>query len=380
MQSQYKHIIGIMSGTSLDGIDIALVKVKGSGLDVQYELIEYDSFSFEEDVVSKILKQSISETSSVDGITELHYQLGEVYNDALNRFLNEKKVDVKIDAIGLHGQTIHHLPQAKYKSTLQIGSPSHLAFHQETTVVSNFREMDIIAGGDGAPLVPYTDYVMFKNDIGQILLNIGGISNVTVISKNARLDEVYAFDTGPGNMMMNSAMQYFYQKPYDKDALIARKGKRIDKLLNELIENPYFKMLPPKSTGREMFREDLVLEICKKYENRPEDVLYTFTEFTAETIYLAYQDFIKNKSQVERLVVSGGGAYNPLLMDLLKDKFDIDVITQEDLGFSSDAKEALAFALLANDTLEGVANNLPSATGAQVPVILGQITYNPKGV
>lgn len=379
MPLKTKNIIGIMSGTSLDGVDVALIKVKGSGLESDYELVAYSSYPYDQDLVQRILSQSVVETSDVASITQLHYELGEVYASCVSQFMDEHKIEEHIDLIGLHGQTIHHLPDGNPKSTLQIGSASHLAFVHETTVVSNFREMDIVAGGDGAPLVPYTDYMMFKNKIGQVLLNIGGIANVTVISKDAKLDEVFAFDTGPGNMMINAAMQYFYQKDYDKDGLVASSGELIRDLYDRLLDHEYFSLAPPKSTGREMFGVEMVEDICKAYSDQPADVIHTLTQFTAETIYRAYVDFIIDVTDVSRLVVSGGGAYNKFLMKALQERFEIDVLTQEDLGHSSDAKEAIAFALLANDTLEGVTNNVPSATGAKVPVILGQITQNPRG-
>ena len=239
--------------------------------------------------------------------------------------------------------------------------------------------MDIVAGGEGAPLVPYTDYVMFKNKRGMLLVNIGGIANVTVIPKGGLLEDVYAFDTGPGNMMMNAAMNIFYGKTYDKDGLIASKGKRIEELYELLLKHPYIQLSAPKSTGREMFGEDSVAKICKKYQSQQEDVLFTLTEFTAESIYQAYKLHIENKTNIEQVVISGGGAYNPVLMQALKKRFEQEVLRQEDLGFSSDAKEAIAFALLANDTLQHIPNNCTSATGATTSVILGQITRNPRG-
>lgn len=374
-----KYIIGMMSGTSLDGIDLALVKIRGKGIDVVYELIEYASYPYSQSIQDKILKQSVKESSDVEGISSLHYELGELYSDAVGRFIKEKNIQVKIDAVGLHGQTIHHLPNQNPKATLQIGSASHIAFHHKTTVVSNFREMDIVAGGEGAPLVPYTDYVMFKNKRGMLLVNIGGIANVTVIPKGGLLEDVYAFDTGPGNMMMNAAMNIFYGKTYDKDGLIASKGKRIEELYELLLKHPYIQLSAPKSTGREMFGEDSVAKICKKYQSQPKDVLFTLTEFTAESIYQAYKLHIENKTNIEQVVISGGGAYNPVLMQALKKRFEQEVLRQEDLGFSSDAKEAIAFALLANDTLQHIPNNCTSATGATTSVILGQITRNPRG-
>lgn len=373
-----RNIIGIMSGTSLDGIDIALVHVEGSGVDTRYELLEYSSYPYSKDIQEKVIDVSYIETSNVAKISSLHYELGQLYSDAVQGFIKDRNIDVKIDAVGLHGQTIHHLPNEEIKSTLQIGSASHLAFDLKTTVVSNFREMDIVAGGDGAPLVPYTDYIMFGNKEGLMLQNIGGIGNVTVIGKDAAIEDVFAFDTGPGNMMINTASQYFYQKDYDENGDYAKQGKRIDALYKDLCSHDYINKLPPKSTGREMFGEDMTLEYCRQYKENPKDVIYTLTEFTAETIYQSYLLFIKDKIEIDKLVISGGGAYNKMIMSGLRTRFDIPVLRQEDLGYSSDAKEAIAFALLANDTLSHIPNNIAQATGAKCPVILGQITMNPR--
>ena len=367
-----------MSGTSLDGIDVALVRIEGSGVDTKYELLEYASYPYSKDIQDKVMDVSYVETSDVAKISTLHYELGQVYSDTVQTFIKDHQIKEKIDAVGLHGQTIHHLPNETIKSTMQIGSASHLAFDLKTTVVSNFREMDIVAGGDGAPLVPYTDYIMFGNKEGLMLQNIGGIGNVTVIGKDSAIEDVFAFDTGPGNMMINTASQYFYQKDYDENGDYAKQGKRIDSLYESLINHDYIKETPPKSTGREMFGETMTLEYCRQYQDKPNDVIYTLTEFTAETIYQSYLRFIKDKVAIDKLVVSGGGAYNQVIMKELALRFDIPVLRQEDLGHSSDAKEAVAFALLANDTLSHVPNNIPQATGAKCPVILGQITMNPR--
>lgn len=379
MLSQSKNIIGIMSGTSLDGIDVALINVKNSGLDTEYTLIAYDSYPYTNDIKEKVKQASFVETSNVAQIATLHYELGHCYSKAVQQFIKEHNITSKIDAIGLHGQTIHHLPNQEIKATLQIGNASQLAYDLETTVVSNFREMDIVAGGDGAPLVPYTDLVMFGNKEALMLQNIGGIGNLTIIPKDAKFDDIYAFDTGPGNMMINAATEYFYQEQYDKDGYYASEGSVIEEVYKQLLNHDYINTAPPKSTGREMFGEDLTLRICKMYSDRPNDVIKTLTEFTAETIYQSYLKFVKPQTKIDKLVVSGGGAYNKTLMKAISERFDVSVYTQEDLGYSSDAKEAIAFAILANDTLNHKANNLPSATGSNERVVLGQITFNPKG-
>ncbi|HZJ87158.1 MAG TPA: anhydro-N-acetylmuramic acid kinase AnmK [Erysipelothrix sp.] len=367
-----KIVVGIMSGTSLDGIDYALCKISDLDKKIDVELISYASYPYPKNILKQIKQASFDETSSVSLITQLHYELGKLYSTYLTKFIKESKFDGKIDAVGLHGQTIHHLPDKK--ATLQIGAASFMAYEHKVDVVSNFREMDIVAGGEGAPLVPYTEWLLYDD---LLLQNIGGIGNITVLPKNATLDEVYAFDTGPGNMMINYATEYYYQKPFDEDGLYAAKGQVIKNLLNELLAHSYLNVKPPKSTGREMFGEDVTRDICERYPTRANDVIRTLTEFTALSIKHSIEMFVKE--DIKTLVVGGGGAYNKTLMNALKTHLNKRVLTHEDVGYSSDAKEAIAFALLAYKTMLKETNNAPKATGAKDHVILGQITYGHYG-
>lgn len=378
MSSPKKTILGIMSGTSLDGIDIAMLEVTGSSASTQFEVTGYRGYPYDDAVRERILAASHPKTSNVELLCSLNFELGVIYSAAVRKFMEDEQYTGPIDLVGLHGQTVYHIPQ-KPSSTLQIGTASQLAFDHHTTVVSNFREMDIAAGGEGAPLVPYTDFLIYRSDDKGILLqNIGGIGNVTVLPKASGIEDVWAFDTGPGNIMINAAAQYYYNQDYDKNGDYARKGHVIQELLDSLKEHPYLKLHPPKSTGREMFGETYVKTLCERYPEQADDVIRTLTDYAAYTIAHAYRTHIFAHTHIDTIILSGGGAYNPVLVEAIQNYLsEYSVFTQEDIGYSSDAKEAIAFALLANETIYGVANNVPSATGAKHAVILGQITPNP---
>lgn len=382
MKTNSKIATGLMSGTSLDGVDAVLVSIANEGLETQVEVLEFISYPIDDLLKTRILKNCVPETSSVAEITSLNVELGLLWCDAVDMLLSKSNYTGHIDFIASHGQTIYHQPKAEgplVPSTLQIGDPSALAYRFKTDVVFNFRMMDMVDGGDGAPLVPYSEFILYRSDEKTTLLqNIGGIGNVTVIPKNATIDDVTAFDTGPGNMMINAATHYFYGKAYDKDGTYAKQGILIPELFDELISHEYLTITPPKSTGREMFGEDVVNEICQRYSDVPNDVIATLTHFTAYSITDAYKRFIIPNTPVDRVVLGGGGAYNPELVRLIKDYLsDVEVLVQEDLGYSSDAKEAIAFAVLGNETLYRQTSNVPNATGAQNHLILGQISPNP---
>lgn len=382
-KNNIKFGVGLMSGTSLDGVDAVLVEIEGFGPETKLKVIDFTSLDMPDDIRVKILKACYPDTSNVALISSLNVELGEVWSKAVRKLLEQAQFDGELDFIASHGQTIYHMPlaQADYvRSTFQIGDPSRLAYDFNTNVVFNFRMMDMIAGGDGAPLVPYSEYILYRrSDVGVLLQNIGGIGNVTVLPLNANLEDVWAFDTGPGNMMINAATQYYYNETYDRDGLYANQGSIIQQLLEKLLGMPYLKQLPPKSTGREMFGEDVVKEICEQYPNQANDVIATLTLYTAHTIANAYRDFIFEKHNISEVIVGGGGAYNQFLMSKLKELLpEVKVITQEELGFSSDAKEAIAFAILGNETLNGMYGNVPSATGAKHSVVLGQISPKPR--
>ncbi|MGG3564616.1 anhydro-N-acetylmuramic acid kinase AnmK [Neobacillus rhizosphaerae] len=379
------YVVGLMSGTSLDGVDAALVKIDGCGLQSKVELIDFVSIPFSTDVKKDIHDALSIDTSNSQQICSLNFQLGGIFADAVIAVCQKADFPLEqLNLIGSHGQTIYHQPNRSGKfvpSTLQIGEPAVIAYQTQTTVVSNFRTMDMAAGGQGAPLVPYTEMILYgSSEKSRLLQNIGGIGNVTVLPKQATIDDVYAFDTGPGNMMIDYLCQKFFAQPYDKGGEIGKRGRVNQALLEECMSIPFVLASPPKSTGRELFGASLVEKLVSNYSHvSPEDFITTMTRFTARSIAENYKTFIFPKTIIDEVIVGGGGSYNDTLMSMLQEEL-IDhcrVYQQEDFGFSSEAKEAIAFAILANETMNHLPSNVPSATGAKRPVILGNITPVP---
>lgn len=377
--------VGLMSGTSLDGIDAALVEIKGSGINTKVNLLEFETFKIPTEIKNEIKKACLEDKSSVDLICSLNFKLGNLFADSVIDILNKANIDIEqLDYIASHGQTIYHIPKDReglVKSTLQIGEASVIAYKTNTLVVSNFRVMDMAANGEGAPLVPYTEYILYsEKEKGIALQNIGGIGNVTVLPESNLIDDIFAFDTGPGNMAIDEACNILFGIPYDKDGKIASSGVVNDEMLNELMKMKYIHEKPPKTTGREDFGQRFVEKIIHKYsELKSEDIVATLTMFTAKSISYNYKKFIIPNNKLEKVIIAGGGAHNKTLIKFIKEELnDVDVLIQEDLGFSSDAKEAIAFAVLGNETLNNNFSNVPSATGANEKVILGQITMSPR--
>ncbi|MED4016133.1 anhydro-N-acetylmuramic acid kinase AnmK [Sutcliffiella cohnii] len=371
--------IGLMSGTSVDGVDVAVIKVSGNGLSTKYSLLAFDTIPFPEKLTERIFNQFNPQTSSVDVLCSINFELGTIFKDAAEKVVEASELRKEdIDFIGSHGQTFYHIPKEKeglLRSTLQLGEASILAQHFQCPVVSDFRVRDIAAGGEGAPLVPYIDYLMFGQQEKNIALqNIGGIGNVTFLPKGLEKEHVIAFDTGPGNMVIDEAVKILTggKLQFDNEGEIAKKGTPNKETVARLLENPYFSYNIPKSTGRERFGAQYTRELVSQLREQRlsiEDIIATVTMFTAASIVDQYKRFIPQG--IDELIVSGGGAYNKTLLKYLSESFCVK--TQEDIGFSSDAKEAIAFALLANETLSGNANNLPVATGANESVVLGKI-------
>jgi anhydro-N-acetylmuramic acid kinase len=371
-----------MSGTSLDGIDVALCKIKGFGLDTDIKLVKLNTYSYSKELLADIKKSLNLKTSDAQLLCSLNFKLGKEYAFAANELIKEANLNNSdISFIANHGQTIYHQAETKnglIKSSLQLGDAATIAYECKITVVSNFRAADIAAGGDGAPLVPFVDYLLYRSKEKSIALhNIGGIANTTILPKNCSIEEVTAFDTGPGNMMINQAMEVLYDKTYDNDGYIASKGNLLKKMFDELMENHYLSQKPPKSTGRELFGVEYTDSIIKKYSNQSsEDIVHTLTVFAAESIIKAYKDFVLPKYSLDQIIFTGGGAYNKFLISYIKLQFKtIEVLTFEDVNENSDAKEAIAFAVLGNETLNRSYNNCPSATGARDKVILGQVNF-----
>lgn len=376
--------IGIMSGTSVDGVDVAIISVKGSGDKLSYQQLAFDTVDIPQALRREIFRQFSPSESAVDKLCSLNFELGKLFASAARTVVEKAGLRIEdIDFIGSHGQTIYHIPVDQsgaglVKSTMQIGEASVLAEMFQCPVVSDFRVRDMAAGGEGAPLVPYVDHLLFRLDSKNIALqNIGGIGNVTYLPKGGSASDVIAFDTGPGNMIMDEAMNILTEGQFlfDNNGDLAAKGTVHQVILDELMNHPYLGLPIPKSTGRELFGAAYTRRLVDRMLGMglsSADILATLTKFTALTITDQLGRFLPG--EVDTLVVSGGGAYNATLLGFLKELGDFAVKTQEDLGFSSESKEAVAFALLANETLFGVPNNVPSATGAAKQVVLGKLT------
>lgn len=370
--------IGIMSGTSLDGIDICLVNIHQIKKDYTYEIEQFKSYKYRLSLINKIKEASKNDTSTVQKICSLNYEVAYAYVEAIQQFINDTSCNmVEVDFIAMHGQTIWHNPNhmdGYFSSTLQIGEPAVIAYAFNKKVISNFRTMDMAAGGSGAPLIPFVNYQLYKNQNKNIAFqNIGGIGNVCYLKKNSSPDDVIAFDTGPGNMLIDGAMQKLYHLDYDAFGNIAKKGKMITEVLDEMLEDSYLYMPYPKSTGREKYNDqyldDLISKI-KKYTPKNEDVIATITAYTAYTIIKEYQLFLPD---IDEIILSGGGAHNKFLVDLLRQNLTAKIIISDQI----DTYEAFGFAILGHMTILNQASNLPSVTGAKKAVILGNITNPP---
>jgi anhydro-N-acetylmuramic acid kinase len=382
-----KWVIGLMSGTSLDGVDAALVKISGFGHLTEAQLKHFVSVPFDKSVQAELLRVASGTPVSAQIISHLNFLLGALYSQAILQLCKEAEVQPnEIDLVGSHGQTIFHQSEPTLfcgrplSSTLQIGEASVLAENTGITTISDFRPRDMAAGGKGAPLIPYVDYLLFRDlKIGRALLNIGGIANVTSLPAGARLQDVTAFDMGPGNMVMDALVRHFTGggQKFDLNGATARRGKVLAPLLENLLALPYFQADPPKTAGREQFGEAFVSEIILQSGGASaEDVLCTAAELTVQSVAHAMTRFVLPKASIGQLVVSGGGARNLYLMDRLQAALpQLEVFQSDALGVPTAAKEAMGFAILANETFHLQAGNVPSATGAHHPVILGKVVY-----
>ncbi|NLZ05650.1 MAG: anhydro-N-acetylmuramic acid kinase [Phycisphaerae bacterium] len=375
------RVAGLMSGTSVDGVDVAIVDIR----DAKVRLVAFDVFPYKPALRAEILALCHPDSARVDRICHLNHVLGEAFAEAVLKLCRRCGIAAdSINLIGSHGQTIWHQPQGgRYggrtiRSTLQIGEPSVIAQRTGITTVADFRPRDMAAGGQGAPLVPYADYVLFRDaKVSRAVQNIGGIANVTFLPRACRSDEVLAFDTGPGNMVIDGIVRLATRgrRHFDRGGAMAARGKVDETLLREMLKHPFLRRKPPKSTGREEFGQAYSEWLGQKSRKRglaPGDMVATVTAFTARTIADAYRRFLP--AMPDEMVLAGGGAHNRTLVRMLRRELTaVKIRTTDEFGIDVDAREAVAFAVLAWATICGTANNVPSATGAAEPVVLGKI-------
>lgn len=378
-----RKIVGLMSGTSVDGVSLVLAEVCGQQLETKVKLLAYKTYPYPEDLRRMIFKLFGGNEANVENLCLANFVLGEFYARKIIEFLREAGVEnSEVDLIASHGQTVYHIPQPRTvngittRATLQIGEPSVIAERTGITVVADFRPRDIAAGGQGAPLIAYVDYVLFRSqDKNVAVQNIGGIANVTYLPAGCSIEDVLAFDTGPGNMVIDGVVRRLTRGRlnYDVDGNIAARGKVSEELLKWLMSHPYISKKPPKTTGREMFGEafvDKVMEKARKLGVWGEDLVATVTAFTAESIAYNYEAFL---GKVDLVILGGGGAKNKTLLRMLQHRLNAEIKTHEDFGIPEQAKEPLGMAILANETIMGNPNNVPGATGARNRVIMGKI-------
>lgn len=379
-----KLILGVLSGTSVDSVDIVLVNINGSGKNTRIKVMDYKQYEIENEIKNLILDSSDISKSNAEIICKMNFFTGQYFASKINEFLKEKCLDAgDIYCIGSHGQTIYHYPKNEYlmnlplKSSLQIGDISVIANLTGITTVGDFRCADIAAGGSGAPLVPYLDYIMYPyDDTTRLVLNIGGISNFTYLDVYCEPSEVIAFDAGPGNMLIDGMMRKLYNKEFDDCGKTALSGEVQHSILQKLIfADPYIHLEPPKSTGREDYGEkflSLLNDYVDKYSK--EDIIASVSEYTTYCIYYSFDKYI-NKT-VDELIISGGGAKNEFITERLKILFPKSSVKLMDHnGITVDNKEAVLFAVLANETMNRKASNIPRATGASGSVIQGKVAY-----
>jgi len=388
-------VAGVMSGTSADGINVALVRLSARGHECpRYTLLAHAGYPFPAPVRRAILEMMNAEIAHVDHLACLNFLLGELYAEAVAETVRKHRV--KLDLVGCHGQTLYHQGVAsrflgrKLAVTWQTGEGAVIAARLGVPVVSDFRPADIAAGGKGAPLVPFLDYLLYRDrQVGRIAQNIGGIANLTAIPMGASLPQISAFDTGPGNMVIDAVMDELLGKRYDRDGRVAASGRALDEVIARLLRAPFFRQKPPRTAGREEFGREYAgrfLQICRGASKA--DVVATATALTARSIADALQRYVlphfasrpqrHGHRHAHQMIVSGGGAKNPTLMAMLRDEIaplGIGLHFSNEFGIPAEAKEAVAFALLAHETWRRRPSNVPSATGAKRAAILGKISY-----
>jgi anhydro-N-acetylmuramic acid kinase len=391
-------VAGVMSGTSADGVDVALCRISPGlrGGMPRVKLLGHAGFAYPKGLRAAVLEAMDAQAISVAELARLNWRLGEAYADSIAK--TAEQFGVKVGLVGCHGQTIYHQgADEKYlgkalQCTWQMGEASVIAAQLRIPVVSDFRPADMAAGGQGAPLVPILDFCAFRSEkISRVLQNLGGIGNLTAMPAGTRIDDVMAFDTGPGNMVIDGCMKRLYEREFDRNGVVARSGRVLDSVVADVMRESYFSAPPPKSCGREQFGEAFIsrfISMCRKAGGRTdqdEDVIATATALTAASILDAYRRFVwghlgQKSPLAQRIeyVVAGGGTRNSTLMGMLRDELEplgVKVRLMEELGIPAQAKEGVAFALMAWMTWFGLPGNVPAATGAKRPVVLGKVTY-----
>jgi anhydro-N-acetylmuramic acid kinase len=399
MMTKSLVVAGVMSGTSADGVDVAVCRISPplrEGGMPRVKLVGHAGFAYPKELRAAVLEAMDAQAISVADLARLNWRLGEVYADAVAKA--EEQFGVKVKLVGCHGQTMYHQGAAEkflgepLRCTWQMGEASVIAEGLRIPVVSDFRPADMAAGGQGAPLVPMLDFCAFRSEkMSRVLQNLGGIGNLTAIPAGVAVDDVMAFDTGPGNMVIDGCMKRLYEREFDRNGVVSQAGRVLNDVIEKVLADPYFSTLPPKSCGREQFGEAFVsrfISMCRKAggrKGRDEDVIATATALTSASILDAYQRFVWGHlgqkaplaTKIE-YVVAGGGAKNTTLMRMLRESLEplgVKVRLMEELGIPSQAKEGVAFALMAWLTWSGLAGNVPAATGAKRPVVLGKVTY-----
>ena len=380
-----KMALGLMSGTSLDGVSIAIVKLKGSWVETKFKIMYHATYEYSPELRREIFRVVNPKTGNVKRVCQLNHALGRVYAEKALKAIDEAGLDRgEIDFIASHGQTVYHNPKIdciagyKSRSTLQIGEPAVIAHETGIITIADFRQGDVAAGGHGAPISAYADYIIFRSmNLDRAIQNIGGIANVTWMPKGGGLDDVIAFDTGPGNMVIDALIEEMTggRARMDVDGEIASRGDVNMELLNYMMKHPYLSLKPPKTTGREDFGWKFTGRVLKKALNMGlswEDIIATATYYTAKTISEAYGNYLPRKPN--EIILGGGGSRNKTLVEMIRElNPDAKVSLHEDYGIPAQAKEPLIMTILANETLSGNPSNVPKATGATGRAILGKI-------
>jgi anhydro-N-acetylmuramic acid kinase len=381
-------VAGVMSGTSADGVNVALVRIQGRGFRSRLELLAHYQFPYPDGVRRAVLAAMNARSASVANLSRLNFLLGELYSDAVRAA--QRRARLECELVGCHGQTLYHQGDVKpflgrrVACTWQTGEAAIIAAKLGVPVVSDFRPADMAAGGQGAPLVPFLDYVLYRHRrYGRIVQNLGGIGNLTAIPPRALPEDVVAFDTGPGNMVIDAVADQLFDRRYDRNGRLAAKGEPIEHVLQQLLRHPFFRQKPPKTAGREEFGREFLrefLRLCRRADEN--DILATATALTARSIGIAIRRFalrlVDPPLRFREFVVSGGGTKNGTLMRMIREELaplKMRVRTSDDFGMPAEAKEATAFALLAYQTWRRMPSNVPSATGAERPAILGKLSY-----